>query len=254
MRKAITNSAIAILILMVFQVAAQTPAQLFEQGNKHYADGRYQEAVDAYKKALDSDQESAAIYYNLANAHYKLTNIAPSIYYYEKAKQLAPGDKEIRNNASFAQKMKIDAITPLPENTFKRWFNNILNLMTTDGWGYTTVVLVFLFVAFFLAYYFSFGTSKKRTFFVGSFLSLLLGIFALVFAYNAFAKAEKDNPAIVFAVEVEVKSEPNLASTEAFTLHEGTKVMVLESVENWKKILLVDGKTGWIPATDIREL
>lgn len=241
-------------MLALWHITAQTPQQLFEEGNKQYAAGAYQDAVDAYKKVIDSDQVSAAVYYNIANAHYKLNNVAPSVYYYEKAKQLAPADKDIRNNASFAQKMKIDAIIPLPENTLKKWFNTILNLMTTDGWAYATVIMAFLFVAFFLAYYFSFSSGKKRAFFVGSFLSLLIAGLSLVFAYNAFAKAEKDKPAIVFAAKSEVKSEPKLASTQAFILHEGTKVMILESVENWKKIILADGKTGWIPATDIREL
>lgn len=255
MTKAIRHTTVALLILFVVGSAvSQTPEQFFEQGNTYYAAGEYQEAVDAYKKVLDSDQESAAVYYNIANAHYKLNNVAPSIYYYEKAKQLDPADRDIRNNAAFAQKIKIDAITPLPENTFKKWFNSVLNLMTTDGWAYTTVILVFLFVAFFLAYYFSFSSDKKRGFFVGSFLSILAAGLALVFAYTAFAKAEKDNPAIVFAASTDVKSEPKLASTDAFTLHEGTKVMIIESVENWKRILLADGKTGWIPATDIREL
>ena len=134
----------------------------FEQGNKHYADGRYQEAIDAYRKVIDSDQESAAVYYNLANAHYKLNNVAPSIYYFEKAKRLDPADAEIRNNIAFAEKMRIDAIQPLPENTFKKWFNNVLNLMTTDGWAYTTVGLVILFVLLFLGLLFQLCDGKKK--------------------------------------------------------------------------------------------
>lgn len=254
MSKLLKNISTIVLIGIVFQLQGQTAQDYFNQGNTDYADGRYQEAIDAYHKVLDSDQESAAVYYNLANAHFKLNNVAPSIYYYEKAKQLAPGDSEIRNNASFAEKMKIDAITPLPENTFRKWFNTILNLFSTDGWAYATVTLLISFVLLFLGYYFSLGVSKKRAFFAFSFLCLFLGGLALVFAYTAHEHSLNDRPAIVFATVSDVKSEPNLASTDAFTLHEGTKVMVLESVDNWKKILLVDGKTGWIPVTDIREL
>ena len=243
-----------LLVLLSISLTAQNPEQLFKEGNTYYANGQYQEAIDAYKKVLDSDQESAAVYYNLANAHFKLNNVAPSIYYYEKALQLAPADRDIKNNIVFAQKMRIDAITPLPENTFQKWFNNVLTLLTTDGWAYATVTFVILFVLLFLAYYFSFKTASKRTYFITSFLCLGLGLLSLVFAYSAFAKISKDNPAIVFATESKVKSEPNLSSTEAFVLHEGTKVMILESVENWKKISLADGKTGWIPSIDVREL
>lgn len=254
MRIVINYLVVTVFMLAAIFTTAQTPEQLFEQGNSHYADGQFQEAIDAYKKVLDTNQESAAVYYNLANAHFKLNNVAPSIYYYEKAKRLAPADQEIKNNASFADKMTIDAITPLPENTFKKWYNSVLNLLTTDGWAYATVLFVLLCTLLFLGYYFTVNSSKKRALFVLSIVSLLLAVFSILFAFSAFAKISKDKPAIVFAKESQVKGEPTLASQEAFLLHEGTKVMVLEAVDNWKKILLADGRTGWIPTTDIREL
>ncbi len=243
-----------IVLLAFFNLEAQTPEQSFEAGNTQYAEGRFQEAIDAYKKVLDSGQESAALYFNLANANYKLNNIAPSVYYYEKALRLDPTDTDVKNNIQFAEKMKIDAITPLPENTVKKWFNSVLNLLTVDGWAYATILFVFLFVILFVAYYFTFGSGKKRALFTTSFLSLMFAILSLVFAYNAFAKAEKDKPAIVFSKEVDVKAEPNLSSPKSFTLHEGTKVMILDTENNWKRVQLADGKSGWIPISDIKEL
>jgi SH3-like domain-containing protein len=83
---------------------------------------------------------------------------------------------------------------------------------------------------------------------------LILCILSVSFAYTALAKAQQDNPAIVFNPKVEIKSEPNLSSTLAFTLHEGTIVFVLEEVNEWNRIKLIDGKTGWIPKGDIRLL
>jgi tetratricopeptide (TPR) repeat protein len=254
MKKFLTHILLAVFLGIVSFGHAQTLEATFEKANKHYADGQYQEAIDGYMKVTDGGQESAALYYNLANAHYKLNNVAPANYYFEKALRLAPGDSEIRNNATFAENMRIDAIEPLPENMFTKWFNSILNLFTADGWAYTTVIFVFAFVLLFLGYYFTFGAGRKRLFFITAFSSLILGVCSLVFAYSAFAKAEKDRPAIVFSTKSEVKSEPNLGSTNAFTLHEGTKVLVLEDIKNWKRIQLVDGKSGWILSEDLREL
>jgi SH3-like domain-containing protein len=37
-------------------------------------------------------------------------------------------------------------------------------------------------------------------------------------------------------------------------LHEGTKVFVLETLNNWKKIQLTDGTEGWIDSNAIKEL
>lgn len=248
----------SILFLVLYTIAntafAQDLQQFFDAGNTHYTEGRYQAAIDEYQKIINNDVESAELYYNMANAHYKLNNVAPSNYYYEKAKQLDPLDSKIKNNASFAQKMKIDAITPLPENTFTKTFNNIIATLTIDGWAIATVILAILFVVLFLAYYFSGYSRSKRLYFIGSMLSIFLAILSLVFAYDAFAKAEKNHYAIVFATESKVKSEPNLASTDAFLLHEGTKVLILETIKDWQRIQLADGKDGWIPSTDIQEL
>ena len=248
----------SILFLVLFTsvntLFAQDLQQFFDAGNAHYSEGRYQAAIDEYQKIINNDVESAELYYNMANAHYKLNNVAPSNYYFEKAKQLAPSDRDIKNNASFAQKMKIDAITPLPENTFSKTYNNVISLLTIDGWAVATIILVFLFVISFLAYYFSGYSRVKRLYFIVSILSIFLAIVSLIFSYDAFAKAKKDHYAIVFSEESQVKSEPNFASTDAFSLHEGTKVLILESAKDWKRIQLADGKDGWIPATDIQEL
>jgi SH3-like domain-containing protein len=43
-------------------------------------------------------------------------------------------------------------------------------------------------------------------------------------------------------------------SDKIFTLHEGTKVLVLDSVDSWKKIRIADGKIGWIVDEEIKIL
>jgi SH3-like domain-containing protein len=67
-------------------------------------------------------------------------------------------------------------------------------------------------------------------------------------------RMNNEKPAIVFAEKVEVKSEPKPTSQNAFVLHEGTKVYILESIANWKKIQLSDETTGWIDSESIKEL
>lgn len=254
MSKFLKTYSVLLFVLISTMSWSQDTDAIFKIGNDHYAQGRYQEAIDAYKRILDLNQESAALYFNLANANYKLNNIGPTVFYYEKALQLDPLDLQIRNNASFAENMKIDAIETLPVNSVKKRVNKTINYLTADGWAKATILFVVLFVICFLVYYFGYGTARKRTFFSGALVSLLLAIVSISFAYTAFAKAKKDNPAVVFVPETEVQSEPNLKSTLVFKLHEGTKVQVLEEVNDWHHILLADGKTGWLPATDVRLL
>lgn len=77
---------------------------------------------------------------------------------------------------------------------------------------------------------------------------------SLIFAFLQFNKFNDDNPAIVFAEESSVKSEPNAIGQEAFTLHEGTKVNVIDELNDWKKIKIADGTIGWIREADIKIL
>ncbi|WP_412987200.1 tetratricopeptide repeat protein [Pontimicrobium sp. IMCC45349] len=234
---------------------AQNNNDLFTQANTYYNDGKFLDAIAKYEAILSTEKHSAELYFNLANAYYKLNKVAPSIYYYEKALQLAPNDKDIKNNLSFAQNMTIDAIEVVPEIGFTRVTKSIVNTFSFDTWAVFSVTLVMLFVVLFLAYYFSYGTGKKRLMFLTSITSLFLAFITLAFAFQKYKYVQNDNPAIVFAQESEVKADPNLRSESTFILHEGTKVQVLETYKsNWTKIKLSDGKTGWISNQDIKTL
>ncbi|WP_248724421.1 tetratricopeptide repeat protein [Seonamhaeicola sp. ML3] len=227
---------------------------LFEEGNTLYNEGKYAEAIDKYTAILETGNHSAGLYYNLANAHYKLNHIAPSIYYYEKAILLNPDDTDIENNIAFAKNMTIDAIDVIPEVGLSKIVKNTTNTLSFDSWAKLTVALVFCFVILFLVYYFAYSTLVKRFTFVSSLVSLFLVCVALAFAFHKYNLDKKDNPAIVFVQESKVMSNPNLRSDEAFRLHEGTKVQVIDAYDDWKKIKLSDGKTGWIISDDIKLL
>lgn len=227
---------------------------IFEQANALYNDGKYAESIDKYSVILDSDKHSAELYFNLANAHYKLNNIAPSIFFYEKALQLSPNDEEIKNNLAFAKNMTIDAIDNIPLTGFSKIVKNVTHTMSFDNWAKLSVGLVFCFVLLFLLYYFAYSTVNKRLAFIGSLTTLCLMFISLAFTFHKYNLAKNDRPAIVFEQESKIKSEPNSRSEESFRLHEGTKVQVLDTVKNWSKIKLSDGKTGWVSTDEIRML
>jgi tetratricopeptide (TPR) repeat protein len=228
--------------------------QLFEQGNSLYNDGKYQEAIDKYSAVLETEVHSAELYYNLGNAHYKLNHIAPSIYYFEKALQLNPNDTEIKNNLNFAKNMTLDDIDVIPEVGLSKILNNASNTLTFDTWAILAVCLVVFSVILFINYIVSSRTKTKRFSFTLGFVTLFLMFGTLTFAFQKYKLDNSNNPAIVFAQESKVKNEPNLRSEEAFRLHEGTKIQVLDTIENWRKIKLSDGKMGWISSEDIRLL
>lgn len=245
-----------ISLMMVFLsiTSFSQNSELFDQGKELYKNGKYQQAINAWMQILDKGEHSAELYFNLGNAQYKLNHIGPSVYYYEKALQLSPNDQDIKNNLAFAENARIDSIEPLPKTVFSKWYKSIANIFTFNGWAILAVVFSLFFVALFLLYYFSFTERRKRLLFVSS---MFLGIFlvaALTMAFSTYNDYSKKQPAIIFANEIEVKTEPSMGSSVAFTLHEGTKVQISAQDGNWYRITLPDGKDGWIPASDLKQL
>lgn len=243
---------LTLIALLLTTLSFSQDDKLFEEANQLYKDANYTEALKNYKTILDSGEQSAALYFNMANAHYKLNHIAPSIYYYEKASLLSPNDKDIRNNMVFAKNMTLDDIDTVPEVGFNKLLNAWSKTFYYEVWAKIAVGLAILFVMLCISYFYVNSTGKKRFAFVTSAICLLLALATVGLAFHGHDLVENNQPAIVFAKESQIKSEPNLRSTETFKLHEGTKVQVLDSVDNWKKIKLADGKTGWVMNEDIK--
>jgi tetratricopeptide (TPR) repeat protein len=226
----------------------------FENGNSLYQKGKYQEAISAYESELSAKKQSAELYFNLGNCYYKLNKVAPSIYNYEKALLQNPDDAEIQNNLKFAQKLQIDDIKEVPKVGFNKVIQDFTNSFHYNTWGGITVGLSIVFLLFFIGYYFSQITISKRLFFLGMFgvmLLLLVSVSSAIFEKNQF---NNDQPAIVFSEVVSVKSEPKVGAADSFLLHEGTKVYVMETLDNWNKIQLTDGNEGWIEKSAIKRL
>src|SRR5690554_7167718 len=95
-------------LLLISTIGFSQSEHLFEKGKDHYKNQEYQKAINAWKGILQNEEVSAELYYNLGNAYYRLNQIGPSIYYYEKALQLAPNDADIKNNLAFAENARIE--------------------------------------------------------------------------------------------------------------------------------------------------
>lgn len=248
------NIILFLLFLFSFANASESTNATFKKANDLYNKEDYQNALQTFESIEKQGNISADLYFNIANCYYKLGKVAPSIYNYEKALLLNPDDEAIQTNLSFAQKMAIDDIKILPEVGFKKMLKEFTSTFHYDTWAWIAIWIAFLSLLSFLGYYFGNTVFLKRTFF-SLFLLLLIGIGVTVF--SAFLQKKFDtnyNPAIVFAEATTLKSEPKNSSEDVATLHEGTKVFVLEELGNWKRIELTDKTKAWIDKEAIKEV
>jgi len=246
-----------IVFILAFSIGLIASAQneaLFNRATDAYNAGDYNKAIENYLEIIEAGQHSAELYFNLGNSYYKLNQVAPSIYYYEKALLLKPNDTEIKNNLGYAQNMTLDAIETMPETGLSKIYKDITGFLSFDQWGYTAVVFMMLFVLFYIGFYYLMYATQKRIAFIASIVSLFMAVVAVVFAFLQYSDFQENQPAIVFDTEVKVTSEPNKRSETVFTLHEGTKLNVLEELEDYKKIRIADGQTGWLTSESIKLL
>lgn len=249
------NKIIVILFLLISGISSeQTANELFENANTLYKEGKYQQAIEIYEQIESKKQVSSELYYNLGNAYYKLNKVAPSIYNYEKALQIDPLNEDAQNNLIIANRLTLDRIEELPKSVFQKINENVLQKLTYNSWAIITLLLSFLAATLFLLFYFSYTPSKKRFYFTTSILSFLILAIVLTITFTQYNQTINTVEAIVFVEEIEVKNAPTSDANEIFTLHEGTKVNIIDTVDNWKKIKLVDGKIGWSLANNLKEL
>lgn len=235
-------------------VQAQTAEEWFEKGNTAYTNAAYKQAIEAYEKALETGQHSAALYHNLGSSYYRFNQVAESIYYFEKGLLLAPNDPDLNNNILFAKNMTVDAIEELPQTQVKQFQNQLLATLSLQQWAVVTLILIWVFALLFTAYLWMQSTKAKKQLFVSSVVFGIVGIACFLIASKKNALLESEQYGIVFSERIEVNNEPNNRSEIQFTLHEGTKVQIVDVFENWQKIIIANGAEGWVSGADIKAL
>ncbi|HOW24901.1 MAG TPA: SH3 domain-containing protein [Bacteroidales bacterium] len=246
------------LIVLLLSIAgigsAGVNEELVEKANKDYNAGLYANAIEGYSKVLENGYESVEVYYNLGNACFKSNDLASAILYYEKAKKLRPNDKDVLFNLNVANDRIKDKIETVPVLFYKRWWQGVMNWLSTDAWTrfHIASFIVFLVAA---AFYFISRTIliRKISFWIG--LSMFFVSMTTVgIAWKQDVSNRRVTEAIVFDPSLTVRSSPSENSVDLFVVHEGTKVAITDRLGDWYEIRIANGSTGWIQNTSIRSI
>ena len=223
----------------------------FEQANVAYAEGNYAEAAALYQSMID-EQPNAQVYYNLGNAHFKQGELAQSILAYERSLRLDPRNKDAQYNLAFAQSRITDNIS---EQDFflTSWARSIRNGLREQTWLYSSIALFLLALAGIVLFLLGRTIVLRKTAFHVAWLALL---FSLIAGLNARSLHQRDtlrNDAIITQGIVNAKSSPDRSGTDLFTLHEGTKVTIRETLGEWVNVR-VGRNEGWIRETCLERI
>lgn len=262
MKNRLENIGVYICLIIIcfagFNAAgAEIPARadsLVSAGNKHYMDRDYENAIDCYTRVIEMGYGASPLYFNLGNAFYKMGNFPKAILYYEKARLLDPVDEDIRQNLAIANSRIVDKIESIPEFFLKRWFSSLAVLLSPDQWALISLLVFTLSLSAFFVYLFTNGYGLKRFGFIAGVILVALSLTGIFFMQKRKQLIRHSHGAIVIAPVVNVKSSPDEQGTSVFVLHEGTRVVLLDSVLQWKEVKIPDGNKGWIQARDLAKI
>lgn len=247
-----------LIILLFILVGGSTKAGNFQteflNANELYAKGNYEAAIEKYQTILATNNISSDIYYNLGNCYYKTDNIPRAILNYEKALKLKPDNEDALFNLKMANKRTVDKVERLPELFIGNTWRTLITSKTVDNWAYYTIGLFFLSLLLFIAYLLMQQIAIKKISFYAGVLFFGLSLFTFLMAAQHNGIVQQASEAIIFKPSTTIQSEPNDNSEELFTLHEGTKVTLIEETNAWSKIKLPNGNVGWIKSEEIEKI
>jgi len=233
---------------------AETAERLWDTANTAYINAEYHEAIRNYEALIDRDLVSDKLYYNLANAYFKIGRTGKAILYYNKALRLNPGDGDIRHNLDVASAMTKDKIASVPEFFLKEWLRSIRYAMGCTAWSVASLAALAAMLAFVLLYLLSHRIAWRKIGFYGTCALLLIFIGTTSFALSQRRSMLDRSEAVVMTSAASVKSSPEQSATDLFVLHEGTKVRITETLNDWREITIADGKKGWIRSDAIETI
>ena len=255
-KKTGTAKAVAALLMLSFPLSGYAADayvdSLFNAANAAYSEGRWGDAVTAYTSVENLGLESPALYCNLGSAYYKEGDIAMAMLYYERALKLDPSYSDARYNRTVISDFVQDRIEPVPEFILKTWVRELCYGLDSDTWAVAGLVFLVVTAAALLLLFLSSSLALRRTGFFSAIVFLLLAVMAITFSFWQKADYMRKDGAIIMTPVVSVKSSPSSeASTDLFILHEGTKVLIIDEVGEWRNIELADGRQGWMRSSDM---
>lgn len=229
---------------------AQTPEQMFDHANQLYQQNKFAEARDAYESILRDGFASGELYYDIGNAHYKTGDLGKAVLNYERALRLMPNDEDLKHNLQLANLMITDRIEATPRLFIWDYWDAIKAAFSLNALTWISYTFFVLLVGSVCVIILARTYQLRRLGLFGGSISTALLILSVVLFIGKNGDVNRANAAIVTAKITTVKNSPDAKSSDAFVLHSGVKVTITDSVGEWMKIRLADGKVGWMERND----
>jgi len=195
---------------------------------------------------------SADHFYNLGNEAYSEDRFDDAIFYYEKARLLDPGGKDIATNLQLANEQLSTDIIELEPFFLATWWNALSGLFLPGEWKIVSVLCLIGLLALVYFYLFKSMPKDKNLFYI------ILGILLAIFLISILAGLTRSNQiynsphAIVFGGDQSLYLGPDQISEQVKEITGGNKLRILDEIEDWYKVSAMDSEQGWIKKENVK--
>jgi tetratricopeptide (TPR) repeat protein len=222
----------------------------FQKANEFYRDGDFQKATQIYERLAEAHPHEAVYYYNLGNSLFRMKRLGPAILAYERALLRAPRDPDVRHNLDFVRGLLEYQIED-KRNWYLRAGQLVLKRFTEREVRFIFYFAAFLFLSVSLGALIFKRHCSAGWFRRGCMIFLALSSLLLIAKH---VERHVVREAVVLARECEVRYGPSRKDSVAFRLGDGLKVYVTDTRQDWSRVLLNNGESGWVPSEQIAEI
>jgi hypothetical protein len=226
------------------------------KGNSAYEQGNYAQAARSYRQAIVLRVDNGHVYYNLANALYRLEHIGSAVANYRRALEQMPSDPDVLSNLRLARKQTVDNIEADAPG-----LSDVLGRFLFLSAHMSRYQMTWIFVLSYLSFWVCFALSPMVKSAISKPVLGCLLVFLVFWSLMLFGTkpgrdgtpvcawtpgAHRIRPAVVAVPEVKVYSGNSENFQVVFLLHDGAEVEAGEHRDSWVEILLPQSRRGWV--------
>ncbi len=255
---------IALIFAAAGCVAASAESKMIAAADSAYAADRFDEAVELYTKAVAAEGGSAALHYNLGNAWFRSGHPGKAILNYERALRFDPTFKDAKINLDFVNSKIIDR--PAERGTFiGNALDSAARKAKSNTWAWLALACFAVTCGLSGLYIFASEVRLRKTGFFGGIAMLAVTAVCIFFAVRGASLSSDRTEAIITSQSTILSTsprQPRNRSEEAMLLHEGTRVVILDSVKAvadsvpamWYDVEIDNAHRAWINSADVERV
>lgn len=245
-----------ILVLLGLLKVAPVDAQQehFTKANNAYNQSDFKLSIELYKGILDDGYTSPDLYLNLGNAYLKSGELGEAVLSYEKGLAIDDGHQVLVQNLKYANKQITTPITSIPDFFLSRYWNTIVYSLGSSVWAAIQITLFILIAIAVGVWLLGKDLKIKRIAFYSLFIFSIFLFVSILTGTQRYSAEQKSSHGIVVSGSSKLHSGASAQSELITDLSEGIKVKLLDRIDDYYKVQLMDKEVGWISVKEVEAI